>query len=111
MLNSLFLLRFFHDFPPKLVFSNLHNLYICCTEATYLLYENHTAYVWHYHNSQHPCHASTATCVVGEPAAELAAAPAAEPAAEPTAEPEPKKGVSAEPAADSADFAAAVSTN
>ena len=54
----------FMIFLQNLAFSNLHNLYICLTETTYLLYKAHTVSAWHYHTSENPYHPSTATCLL-----------------------------------------------
>ena len=44
----------FMIFLQNLAFSNLHNLYICYIDIVYLLYKDHTVFVWHYHNFENP---------------------------------------------------------
>ena len=57
---DLFRIRF-HDFPPNLALSSLHNLYLRYIETVYLRYKDHTVSVCHYPNSGNPYHPSTAT--------------------------------------------------
>ena len=48
----------FHDFFPNLAFFTLLSLYIWHIETIDLPFRDHAVSLWHYGNSENPCHPS-----------------------------------------------------